>query len=449
MKRAVGLPLTGAVVLGFTLLPVPILEECSLWAWAAKTRSYGSDGNNGRDGRSGRDGQAGRSQSVTATGTPASFNLVGTDGDDGEQGEDGQRPRCGTQPRNVSYHLEAADGGDGGDGGQGGQGGAGGDLTVYYQDRTALQQLLVNARGGRGGRGGQGGIGAPGCRCDLRDWQVETCTGTPGQSDYSCRRERYTCRDGRYGDNGSFGRDGATGQSGQLWLVNQPHPLPGETPSQTLSLQEFASRPVTLSRNLWEARSGANALLASGSAVNDTYQEYVGRVEGQVALNWQAEKPAGLFSDASLTAEIDETGQLTARFSDQLWVDYTTQLNADQMTLTINNVVRASDATRLAWGGTEGTGRNLKAVVLDLAGETAYLNTQFRLTLQTSNGDPRRDRRLRYVTRYDDVIPAALVNVDNNRFTLAVGRLPISLGKDVSQNFLGDGTLHAPKSSCY
>lgn len=426
MKRAVWLPLTGAVVLGLGLLPVPALEGCSLWAWAAETRSYGSDGSDGRDGRSGRNGQVGRSQTVTAMGTPATLDLAGTDGNDGERGEDGQRPRCGSQPRNVSYHLEAADGGDGGDGGQGGHGGAGGKLTVYYQDRAALQQLLVNARGGRGGRGGQGGVGAAGCRCDRRDWQVETCSGTPGQSDYSCRRERYTCRDGRYGVNGSFGKDGTTGQNGQLWLVNQLDPLPGETPSQTLSLREFASRPVTLSRNLWSARSGANALLASGSVVNDTYQEYVGRVEGQVALDWQAEKPAGLFSDAPLTAEIDETGQLTARFSDQLWVDYTTQRNADQMILTINNVVRASDATRLAWGGTEGSGRDLKAVVLDLSGETANLNTQFRLTLETSNGDPRRDRRLRYVTRYDEIIPADLVNVDHNRFALDIGRLSIS-----------------------
>ena len=75
------------------------------------------------------------------------------------------------------------------------------------------------------------------------DWQVETCTGTPGQSNYSCRRERYVCRDGRYGSNGSIGRDGATGQDGQLRLVNQLEPLISDTPTQTLTLQEFASRP--------------------------------------------------------------------------------------------------------------------------------------------------------------------------------------------------------------
>ena len=66
MERMVWLPLAGAVVLGLGMVPVPALEGCSLWAWAAETRSYGSDGSDGRDGPSGRDGQAGRSQAVTS-----------------------------------------------------------------------------------------------------------------------------------------------------------------------------------------------------------------------------------------------------------------------------------------------------------------------------------------------------------------------------------------------
>jgi hypothetical protein len=445
VKRIAWLTLPMVMLGAVGAVPIPTLEGCSLWAWAAEIRSYGSDGSDGRDGRSGSSGEGGRSQTTTATGNPANFSLRGADGDDGERGEDGQRPYCGNQPRNVRYDLQAPDGGDGGDGGQGGNGGNGGNLMVYYRDRIALSQLLVDAQGGRGGRGGQGGLGLPGCRCDIRDWDIETCTGTPGQADYVCRRERYVCRDGRYGANGTTGPDGATGQPGQLWLINQVEPLVADNPTQTLSLQEFGRQPVPLSRNLWEARTGANALLAPGSRVNDTYQEYVGRVEGQVSLDWQAEKPASLFADVPLTATIDETGQLTARFTDELWVDYTSHRTADQMTLTVNNVVRASDATRLAWGGTEGIGRNLTAVVLDLAGETAYLDTQFRLTLETTSGDPRDDRRLRYVTRYDEVIPADLVTVDNNRFTLALGRLPIDLGS-VSRGTRARITLTAIRS---
>ncbi len=434
MKRTIGLPVAAIVAVALGTVPIPPLEGCSLLAWAAEMQTYGIEGMDGRDGRSGQDGEAGRSQSTNATGASAMVNLAGTDGENGERGEDGRQPRCGGQPREVPYNLQAPSGGDGGDGGYGGRGGDGGNLLVYYSDRTALQQLLVNAPGGRGGRGGQAGLGAPGCRCERRNWTVETCSGTPGQRDYVCRQDRYSCRDGRSGANGSTGRDGTTGQDGQLRLVNQLDPLGTETPTQTLSLREFARGPVALSRNLWETRTGANALLATGSTVNNTYQEYVGRVEGEVALDWQADKPADLFADMPLTAEIDETGQLTARFTDQLWVDYTTLGNGNPLTLTINNVVRASDATRLAWAGTEGSGLALQAVVVDLAGETAHLDTQFRLTLETASGDPRRDRRLRYVTRYAEVISPELVSVDNNRFILAIGQLPIS------QSHLSPGT---------
>jgi hypothetical protein len=73
----------------------------------------------------------------------------------------------------------------------------------------------------------------------------------------------------------------------------------------------------------------------------------------------------------------------------------------------------------------QGSGADLKAVVLDLAGESAYLDTQFRVTLKTTDGDPRDDRALRYVTRYDDVVPAPLVSLAGNRFELALGQLPI------------------------
>ena len=66
----------------------------------------------------------------------------------------------------------------------------------------------------------------------------------------------------------------------------------------------------------------------------------------------------------------------------------------------------------------QGSGANLKAVVLDLASESAYLTTQFRVTLRTTVGDPRDNRRPRYVTVYDDIVPAEL----------ALGRLPIDRG---------------------
>ncbi|WOD40980.1 hypothetical protein [Nodosilinea sp. E11] len=428
MKRALAIALAPLCFGLITTLPLPGLEGCSMVAWAQSVRVYGSQGSNGRTGRSGRDGTAGQSQSVVVDGTPASFAIAGSDGEDGENGENGYRPRCGGQPRNVAYDLRAPDGGSGGSGGAGGSGGSGGDLLVYYGDRSHLQRLSVDARGGRSGRGGRGGSGAIGCRCDVRQWTVQTCTGTPGQSDHSCQNARYTCRDGRSGSNGSFGRDGTPGADGQLSLVNQLEPLPPENPTISVGLTTLSNQPVRLSRNLWAERAGANALLAPGSRVRDTYREYTGRVEGDVSLDWQAPRPLGVFAGGNLRAEIQPDGSLTAVFPDSLWADYTSRREGEQLTITVTNAVRASDVTRLAWGGVQGNGANLSAAVLDLAGEAAYLNTQFRVRLRTTADDPRDSRRPRYVTVYDDVLPAELVSLEGNRYELALGRLPIDRG---------------------
>lgn len=428
MKRALAFALAPLCLGLASTLPIPSLDGCSMLAWAQETRTYGSDGSDGRSGRSGRDGTAGPSQTTVADGTSASFSLAGSDGEDGENGENGYRPRCGGQPRNVDYNLRAPNGGSGGDGGSGGSGGSGGNLTIYYGDRAALQRLSVDARGGRFGRGGRGGSGTIGCRCDAHEWEIQTCTGTPGQPDHQCQANRYRCYDGSSGSNGSFGRDGAPGADGQLWIVNQLEPLLGETPAMAVGLQTLDSQPVRLSRNLWAEKSGANALLAPGSRVNDIYREYTGRVEGNVSLNWQAPRPLSAFAGGDVRTEIQPDGALTATFPDSLWADYTTSRQADQLTITVTNAVRASDVTRLASGGVQGSGANLKAIVLDLAGESAYLTTQFRLTLKTTDGDPRDDRRPHYVTVYDDVVPAELVSLVGNRFELALGRLPIDRG---------------------
>lgn len=162
--------------------------------------------------------------------------------------------------------------------------------------------------------------------------------------------------------------------------------------------------------------------------MRDTYREYTGQVEGDVSLDWQAGRPVGAFAGGNLRAEIQPDGSLTAAFPDNLWADYTTRREGNQLTITVNSAVRASDVTRLAWGGVQGSGANLTAAVLDLAAESAYLNTQFRVTLRTTAGDPRDSRRPRYVTVYDDVVPAELVTLEGNRFELALGRLPIDRG---------------------
>ena len=425
MRRALALALPTLLIGGVVALPLPSLNGCSMAAWANQTRLFGRSGEAGREGRPGQDGRAGTSANTIADGHPASFVLSGESGTAGEDGEAGYRPRCESQPRDVAHPLQAAHGGSGGNGGRGGQGGNGGDLTVYYGDLAQLQRLSVTALGGQGGRGGRGGQGTQGCRCQVRQWEQQTCTGTPGQSNYRCQTQRYRCSDGRAGAQGNFGADGRTGEDGQLWLVNQLEPLQPENPVQSARLSALANQSFQLSRNLWETRTGANALLAAGSRVRDSYQVYTGRVAGTVQLDWQAARPISLFAQESLTAEIQADGTLSATFSEDLWADYSTQRQGDRMTLTIHRAVRRQDVTRLAWGGTQGQGPNLRAIVLDLGGESAFVDTQFRVVLRTTTDDPRESRRPRYTTAYEAILPPDGVTLTNNRFELALGQLPI------------------------
>ncbi len=413
---------------------IALLTAVSLTPWgmtriaalAAEIRTYGVDGRSGRDGRSGEAGTPGQSRSVLVDGQPQQVFAPGGNGQDGQEGEQGERAQCYSQPQNVRFDLQAPSGGDGGDGGNGGDGGDGGDVTLYYTDLGALRSVLVDARGGQPGRRGRGGRGGDGCRCDRRDWVVQVCqNGT-------CRDERYVCRDGSSGYSGADGRDGKQGNPGQLWLVNQTTPLPPETPTQTLPLESLLRQPVALSKNIWEARPGAGSLVASGSIVADTYQQYVGRTEAQAQVVWQAARPQTDFARLSSTLSLTETGTVELQFPEGYWVAGQSDRAGDLTTFTVTGVVRAEDATRLAWGSRSGYGKNLTAAVIDTARESAYLTTQFFVTYRTAERAAAGDRRPRFNTQFEGEVPANLVTRDGDRFVLALGKLPIS-DRDLQQ----------------
>lgn len=408
-----------AAIAWTTLVPCGDPLLVSLAALADEIRSYGRNGRDGRDGRHGQDGRPGRANTVRVDGTPQTVSTVGRDGADGADGEAGARPSCRAQPRGVRYDLQAPDGGDGGDGGNGGNGGNGGDVTLYYQEAAHLRLVTVDAQGGQPGRSGRGGRGTVGCRCRDRDWRVEVCNGP------DCKQERYICRDGDAGRNGRHGRHGQVGQPGQLWLVNQLDPLAPETPTQIQALETFIRQPVALSKNLWERRSGAAALLASGSSVADTYQQYVGRVEGQAQVVWSAERSPTAFLANSPTVTLEPSGDIQWQFPDTLWVDGRSDQVGTLTTYTITAVVRAADVAQLALGSQRGRGDTFQLAVIDLAAESDHLTTEFDLVYRTTNDNPLESRRVRYTTRYDGSLPPEVVTRDNNRFILALGQLPV------------------------
>lgn len=407
-----------AALLTVTAISVPLAP--TLLALADQIYTYGEDGRPGRSGRDGYDGRPGRSQSGRAEGSPIQINAAGEAGQDGEAGARGERPVCPAQPYDVRYHLQAPDGGAGGAGGAGGTGGQGGEVTLYYTDLSQLRQVFVDAGGGRGGRGGRGGVGAAGCRCDDRSWRVEVCR------DGNCEEERYSCRDGDVGHYGRDGRQGTSGEIGQVWLINRAEPLLGEQPHYNQPLELFLQQPVGLSRHVWEARSGVGALLAAGSVVNDTYQQYIGRLEARVQLDWQAPRSLTPFISISPSVTLLETGEVQLDFPDVFWVESSISRTDTLTTVTIEQVSRADDVLNLAWGIQTGQGTDFAVTVVDLGRESAYVNTQFELTYRTTDDDPRDNRRVRYEEQFSGPIPSDIVTQEQNRFVLNLGQLPIS-----------------------
>lgn len=391
------------------------VDICGSAALASRTQNFGQDGRDGRDGRSGRDGRNGTSQTIWATGNPVRVDLSGADGEDGSDGEDAGWFRCRRQPRHVRHDLRAADGGDGGAGGDGGKGGHGGTLTVHYTNPSELRQILVEAAGGRGGRGGRGGDGTDGCNCSDRRWTVEVC------QDGTCRQEAYECDDGRDGRDGRNGHQGDGGHQGQLVLINQTEPLPQEAPSQSQTVASLANQTITLSRNLWETRSGAQNLLAPGSTIASNYEMYAGHIERQFTLDWQASQAASTFTE-SLDVALQPDGQVSLDFPEAYWLLGETMEQDTLTTYRVDGIVPVAEVTQLAVGRVDGRSRTFEVNVVDLAQRSDQLETRFEVRYSTSGNN---GRRRRYDLEFEGPVPDALVQQDHNRFTLSLGRLPI------------------------
>ncbi|AFY49067.1 hypothetical protein Nos7524_3269 [Nostoc sp. PCC 7524] len=412
------LPLLLTFCLSTSLLPASGSVLCSAVAY----ERYETAGRNGTNGRSGRNGRDGDNQTIFVNSSPINLDLSGKDGEDGEDGDRGDRPYCRDQPHQPKHDIYARNGGAGGNGGRGGNGGNGGSLTVYYTNLADLQTILVRANPGAGGRGGRGGNGSVGCRCRQRNWEIETCKGTPGTADYKCTKKRYRCYDGKDGRDGSDGQDGERGRLGILSIVNSKEPLAAETPTVTLNFAELADKKLTLSKNKWILRQGATSLLAPGSVIADEYREFEQRLEQNFQIVWQEKQPINSFANQTLTVSLNDDKQVNLTFPEDVWLAGTTSSQANLTTFTVNHAIPKKDVTRLAVAEFADAGENLNLKIVDLAAKSDVLQTQFRVKFRArDNFGGFSD----YRTVYEGEIPSELVTRDYNRFTLALGKLKI------------------------
>ncbi|MBW4605060.1 MAG: collagen-like protein [Calothrix sp. FI2-JRJ7] len=403
-----------------TSLPTSASDVCISKPYNIASRNYGTSGSDGSDGRPGRDGVSGQSQSIVANGSPINLDLSGKDGEDGEDGERGSSAYCSHQS-NEDHDIQAASGGDGGDGGKGGDGGDGGLLTVYFNNLEELKQIFVRASAGEGGGGGRGASGAQGCNCRKKDWEIEKCKGTPGSPDYKCTKKKYRCTDGHDGSYGSNGSNGRKGDLGRLKIIKSKETLAPDIFKMTVPISELASKQFNLSKNKWDTKTGATALLAPGSVINDEYQEFDKRLEATFALQWLDKQPITRFTE-SATIILNDNNQVDITFPEDLWIDGNSKTEGNVTKYTLSYAVPKKDVTRLAVAEFAGAGENLNIKLVDLGGRSDIINTQFRIKYYVQDSSERGfpDNQKVYT---GDITPE-LVTRDFNRFTLALGKLP-------------------------
>ncbi|WP_036479262.1 hypothetical protein [Myxosarcina sp. GI1] len=415
-------------ILAIPQLIVPTSDTASCWkAIAAEVTEYGEPGEQGVTGAKGKDGRNSDSLTVFADGSPMTLDLSGENGYPGGVGGKGTNAVCDEQPKDLNKDIRSSNGGNGGDGGNGGAGGNGGELTVYTTDKRNLQQIYVIATGGEGGSPGAGGEGGSGCQCDTNYWDRETCTGKPGSPDYNCTTSEFQCLDGYSGRKGREGIDGREGRLGKLTLINSEKSLAPDQPEAAIPINQLQERGVTLSKNIWETKTGATKLFAPGSILRDEYQELVARNEHTVLVVWDAPQPVGEFADEEVTLSLKGENDANVTLPDDLWLE-TTTLKQDKVTeLFVFNAVKEKNVTRLTSKGVSGNGSNLQWEIVDKANQSDVLNTDFTIAYRVSpSSEEARFRRVYdYETKYSGEVPAEAIIREGDRFTLELGKLPV------------------------
>ncbi|MEG3435782.1 collagen-like protein [Pannus brasiliensis CCIBt3594] len=404
------------------------LDRCSWVAFGAEVQNFGTRGRGGGAGKAGNNGKNSDSLTLFLDGSPLKLDLSGQNGTDGERGTNGDDGRCTGQPENSTRDLQAAGGGDGGNGGNGGDGGNGGPLTLYAKDLALLQQVMVNASGGKGGQGGEGGRGGKGCRCQEPFWTIQTCSGRPGSPDYRCTTREFRCRDGIDGTSGNNGRPGRDGLLGQLTLIQLDRPLTADQPTASVPLSELKERGYILSKNSWETRTGAASLFAPGSTIDDQYRVLVDRTERSMILIWNAPQSFDRFADQRFTLSLNDNKEMKITLPPDLWIEGTTQQKNKVTEFVVYNAIFERDVTKLADRGITGNGKNLRVFLEDTADRSNLIGTKFFVRYRVSRwsgNDPQISPSTDFVTRYEGEIPPELVTQDGNRFTLAIGQLPL------------------------
>ena len=380
----------------------------------------------------GQNGQSGESKAIFFP-KPERINLDLS----GSDGVAGYSPKSHYNRENEVDHLyhsvhgagnqvgKQAKGAAGLDGGNGGNGGDGGSLTVYYQDLSDLKNISVIAKPGLGAKGGVGGAGKSGERCAVQHPKKD-----------EDKEKKSSCTDGDRGADGRNGSRGRDGSIGQLFLIKGQQQLAGDVPKMDGPLSLFLNTPQSLSLNRWDDKPGALGLLALGSVIHPVYHEYRDRLEKTATVTWNAKADIAEYKGQPTQLILQNNGAIDVGFADsQLWTVIQqseapvkpSNKPSDKPTtiVAINSIIHQREVTQLTPGITDKRDRAFTLNVIDTAGKSDLLETQFSVRVRSIGSNGRWGGYSNSTTHYEGAVPANLVTRDYNRFVLNLGGLPV------------------------
>ena len=360
---------------------------------------FGLSGTNGINGSPGRDGKNGDNPTVSTLGQWMKFDLRGENGGDGGAGGGGLPATHCEQPSGSDYPVLGADGGAGGDAGVPGRGGNGGDFTVYYSNIADLGLIFVDTSPGHAGEPGSPGKGGAGCRCEFP----------------------FHCHDGQSGRDGlSAQSDERDGKYGRVTVVDDSGDIPRAHNSASVHLNNIPEQ-VTLSKDIWETRSGAANLFADGSTVSDLYRTNVGRRDFPIAISWCASRPAKDFKDVDLLLLMQDDS-MSATLPTNMWSKISIGGSEDLITVTVQKALYATEATMLS-GQLRGSGHETVTELSDAAQVSDQVDTRIQIKVESKG--------LFYHTLYEGSMPGELMEVSPSGILLRIGRLPEIQDRDL------------------
>jgi hypothetical protein len=190
-------------------------------------------------------------------------------------------------------------------------------------------------------------------------------------------------------------------------------------------MSQLKEKGFILSKNIWETRTGAQALFAPGSVIDDQYLALAQRVERSFLLIWNAPQAFSKFADKNVTLNLEDAQGIKVVLPKDVWIEATTQQQNNVTEFVVYNAILESDATQLESGGLSGNGSNLQLTLVDKANQSNLIATKFEVKYRITRSDPRFRPVSDYATRYTGEIPVDLVSLSGNRFTLNIGQLPI------------------------